>query len=260
MTDESIIYDTIRFINGVIEPPIIFANVKETIWWNFDNRKKEHLRRLLLNSGFVNQNMRNKWEFRLTAAGDITLGNGNKLLEIDFLKYIQRQPDIELFMIEHFIKPNPKLKSTNHKTDTGVNFLIELKKCGFVNYDKNDLLHISNDWYEDPPYNTKKRWFDTVDINRPFHVHLEDLGKNYLLLEDNHIKTKRVIKEETMHPTSTNHAGTGLLNKLKKATIWIAKNIILVIILAVLSGVIVLIISYFILPWFKHNYPTYDVK
>ena len=88
-------------------------------------------------------------------------------------------------------------------------FLKYLKKDGYIDYDKDDLLHISNIWYVDSPP-TEKRWFDTVDKNRlPFFVYPTDLGKNYLFFED---RTKASLISPIMtqttdipEPDSANH-------------------------------------------------------
>jgi len=182
MTEEAIILDTLRFIKRETNPPT-HVNITDKIWWNFDLKRQEDLREVLRSTTMINYNQFNHWEFQLRSEAYPIIKDANKKLESDFLKSLQRQRNIELFMCNNFIKPNPKSEYTTHEHDNAIIFLKDLKGQGLIEYDKDDLNHISKDWYEeDPPIN--KRWFDTVDKNHPFLVELTEFGKNYLLLDE----------------------------------------------------------------------------
>jgi hypothetical protein len=256
MTDEAIILDTLKFIREhTVRMGKQFVNIRKTIWWNFNINKQDDLEEKILSRIFMALNSNNQNEVELTAQARTYIKEGDKPLEKDFLKSIQKQPDIEFFMVNHFIKPEPTSPSNTHETDNGVVFLKGLKGKGLINFDKDDLLHISNDWYEeDPPIN--KRWFDTVDKNHPFLVEITELGRNYLLLEEEIRPTPLPITQEIAQPIKRSHDGIGWFSELM---IWIAKNIILVIIIGVIIGLLILITWYFTYPWFKHTYPKYDI-
>lgn len=161
MTDNAIILETLKFINKETRYNP-FVNINTTIWKDYNINKQEALRRLLFKRKLVNQNMDNQWEFRLTTEGDLAIEVGDEELERDFLKFISKQSNIEWFMVNNFIKPDPECTKTINETDEGVIFLKKLKSEGLVEYDKGALSHV-NDWHVDGGDNPKiKRWFDTL--------------------------------------------------------------------------------------------------
>ena len=107
MTEEAIILDTLRFIKRETNPPT-HVNITDKIWWNFDLKRQEDLREVLRSTTMINYNQFNHWEFQLRSEAYPIIKDANKKLESDFLKSLQRQRNIELFMCNNFIKPNPK--------------------------------------------------------------------------------------------------------------------------------------------------------
>jgi len=210
MTDEAIILDTLKFIREhTVRMYIQFVNIRQTIWWNFSVSKQDALETTMLRETLMSFNPKNQNEVELTGQARPYIEKHNKQLEIDFLKSIQTQPDIEFFMVNHFIKPNPKSDLTKHETDNGVNFLKELKGKGFVRYKPSDISHIVN-WYTDTE-KTIKRWFDSVDEDNPILVYIEDLGKNYLLLSESEtpiIQSKEHTSNSIYHIHMENPMGT----------------------------------------------------
>lgn len=128
MTDEAIFLDTVKFIREhTVRISQRFVNIRGTIWWNFNLSKQDALEAILLDYPLMSFNPNDQNEVELTGQARSYIERENKQLERDFLKYIQAQPDIEFFMVNHFIKPNPKSQLTKHDTDNGVNFLKELR-------------------------------------------------------------------------------------------------------------------------------------
>jgi hypothetical protein len=224
MTEELIILDSLRYIKRETNPPT-YVNITDKIWWNFDVKRREDLREALRSMSMINYNHLFHWEFQLRSEAYPIINDADQKLEIDFLKSLKKQSNIEFFMTEHFIKPNPMSEFTTHEHDNGVIFLKGLKGQGFIEYDKDDLNHISNIWYEeDPPIN--KRWFDSVDKNHPFLVELTQLGENYLLLEDELKPATNLTTTQITDQTNTNKTDTWLVSILGK----LIDNFILVIV------------------------------
>jgi len=243
MSDDAIILDTLKFIDHNTNPPP-YVNVFDTIWYNFSQEKKEHLRRIMLPKAIINLNDSDHREFKLRSEAYNIIYEENKKLQCDFLKFIQKQPNIEFFMVSNFVKPDPKSVFTTHEHDNAVIFLKELKGQGLIEYDREDLNHISNNWYEEePPIN--KRWFDTVDKNRPFLVELTTLGKNYLLLEDS-FPIKTPIIEQTIPPKRSSHVGIKVWNVVKNIWKFISEN-------PLISAVIAAIIFYFVVIFLSNH-------
>lgn len=163
MTDEAIILDTLKFIREhTLYDPHPYINIRETIWYNYNRNKQDFIENRLLERTLISLNTENQQEVTLTAQARSYIELGDLKLKRDFIKYLKKQSDIKIFMVDNFIKPDPTSELTTYDHDNGVNFLKELKRTSIIDYEDNDLLHVSNDWYEDPPQNTKKRWFDTL--------------------------------------------------------------------------------------------------
>ena len=129
-------------------------------------------------------NANNQNEVELMGQARPYIERGNKQLQKDFLlNTFKLNLILRFFMVNHFIKPNPRSELTKNETDNGVSFLMELKGRGFIRFKKSDIDHIIN-WYVDGEKRIK-RWFDTVDEDNPILIYIEDVGRNYLLLSEN---------------------------------------------------------------------------
>ena len=167
MTDEAIILETLKFVNRETRNKP-YVNIIDTLWREYEIDKQEHLKREVLKRGLINLNMDNQWEFQLRSEGILFIEVGDKKLEKDFLDYLKKQNEIEPFMVNNFIKPDPTSPNTTNETDNGVIFLKSLKRKGLVDYDAEALAHV-NTWYVDGGETPQiKRWFDT--LHEPFYV------------------------------------------------------------------------------------------
>jgi len=230
MTDEAIFLDTLKFIREftAYQP---YVNIDNTIWRSFPHQQKEYLKAKLLQSGLATINQHQQDEFQLGAPAHGYIVNGDKKLEKRFLKYLNRQSDIKLFMVENFIKPDPTSPIISNQTDSGAKFLRNLKSKGLIEYEDNDLSHVSGDWYEDPPQNTKKRWFDT--LHQPMYV--TKVKRHFLRNPDS-------LPYTNPHKKQTNryHIGTWIVKILNND--WFK---------LIVSGLIVIIVGTIILVKYK---------
>lgn len=177
MTDDAIILETLKFIykETKYKP---YVNIITTLWKGYEVDKQDHLKRILLKKKSINLNMDNHWEYSLTAEGMLEIETGDIEVEKNFLKYLTKQSDIEWFMLNNFIKPDPTSKNITNETDEGVIFLKRMQGKGLIEYDKGALSHV-NDWHVDGGKNPKKkRWFNT--LHEPLHVVLTDAGQSFL--------------------------------------------------------------------------------
>ncbi|HEY8781852.1 MAG TPA: P-loop NTPase fold protein [Mucilaginibacter sp.] len=169
MTDDAIILETLKFIRreARYKP---YVNIIDTLWNDYEIDKQEHLKRELLKKRLINLKMDNSWEFQLTSEGMLAIETGDEKLENDFLNFLASQADVESFMINNFIKPDPKSRNTTNETDEGVIFLKNLKRKGLIDYNDEALAHV-NTWFVDGGADPEiKRWFDT--LHEPFYVNI----------------------------------------------------------------------------------------
>ncbi len=161
MTDEAILLDSLKFIREITSSEgLSHVDIFQTLWWNFTPQRKHYLYTILLEKGLITVNENAQQEVKLGAPANKYILLGDIKIKKKFLKYLKKQPDIMLFMVDNFIKPDPTGHFTRNEFDNGVNFLKSLKSDGLINYEDNDLTHVNGDWYTNPPLNTKKRWFD----------------------------------------------------------------------------------------------------
>jgi hypothetical protein len=195
MTDEAIILDTLIFIRDhTLRISDEYVNIHITIWWNFNVEKKEYLENRLLEQTLIHLREDKPQEVKLTAQARLYIETQRQKLKLEFLKFLTKQRDIEWFMTNHFIKPDPKSSLTINDTDNGVNFLKELSGKGLIKFDKTALSHVSSWFVDDPP--TVKRWFDT--LHKPLVVILLSGGSAYLA--ENATANSKIINERSQIP------------------------------------------------------------
>src|ERR1700744_2115455 len=175
MTTEAILHDTLKYINRQTKNHA-YINIIDTLWKDFPIEDQELLRRQLLDRDLISVNATNhlnatnQWEFQLTTKGILLIEQGEEKLKKDFLEFLIKESDVKSFMVNNFIKPDPKASSTTNETDSGVIFLKSLKRNGLIDYDDKALAHV-NTWFIDNGNNPQiKRWFDT--LHEPLYVNI----------------------------------------------------------------------------------------
>ncbi|MEO8886289.1 MAG: hypothetical protein ABI367_09520, partial [Mucilaginibacter sp.] len=111
----------------------------------------------------------------------------NKL--IDFIKKrsseISSKVNTTEFMVDNFIKPDPKSVKTTNDRDFGVFFIKSVESKNIIEYDKETLEHV-NFWFVDTA-GTIKRWFDNLD--KPLYINLKKHPAGSILSNTLPIKT-----------------------------------------------------------------------